>query len=446
MHAHKLLVLLGLQFLSLPLASQDGIAWETDYDAAFKKAKAENRPIMVAFIMKGESANEEIVRNHFHNKELIEQSRRFVCLIGCIGLHGEKGESPCSAFPGITCADHERVEMRARISILEASLVSAPQFVFLAPDGKTMLLRHVWALAPIELVNKLKMAHAYFDPTSAPAGFKDKRDLVTRLIDDASGENQDKRRTGLATLAKHDDPKVTEFLMKQTANGVDLQKRLEAIFYMRDRGNAKVLPLLHKLIASEDSQIRMYTAVALEGIAMVESSGPLKQAFDKEGKDRIRSHIVRALFACATDDKTRRDVVMKLLASTSQLDQILGLYQAINLKRDADLDKALLKSMNSTVTQVRVAAYFAIGSLKVEKAKDPIERKIGSERDPAKSAAQWALEQLGGPSYTGELDVASETLDQLPDNGLYEGDVDGGTNNSNKSPGGRGGGGRGGRR
>jgi hypothetical protein len=397
------------------------LAFQADWEAALKKAKAENLPILVAFILKGESANEEVVKNHFRDPEIIALSRRFVCLVACLGLHGERQDAPCPAFPGITCADHERVEGRARLELIGSPTVSCPQFIFLKPDGKTVLLRHVWMLSSQELLKKMRLALAFHDPASAPPELRDQRDLVTRLLAEADCNHLERRRSALSSLARIDDPQVVEFLIRQTGAEADGQKRLEAIFFMREHGNAKVLPCLHAILASGDAQTRIYTAVALEGIGMKESTAALTAALKKENKDRVRSHLVRALFACSDDSKLRRGTVLGLIRSTSQLDQVVGLYLAARVERDLELDKALLKALATSNTQVRCAAYFAAGALKVESAREPIQRRVQNERPPALGCALWALEQLGGSRYEGSVDPAAEIHAMLPDNCLYEG-------------------------
>src|SRR5262245_60272492 len=84
-----------------------GIAWERDYDAAVKKAEAERKPLFVAFLMRGESANEAVVRQHFRNAEIIEASRKFVCVACCPDAHGS---SACTAFPPLLCSEHVAAE------------------------------------------------------------------------------------------------------------------------------------------------------------------------------------------------------------------------------------------------------------------------------------------------------------------------------------------------
>ena len=59
------------------------------------------------------------------------------------------------------------------------------------------------------------------------------------------------------------------------------------------------------------------------------------------------------------------------------------------------LEKALLKAMKDGNSDVRTAAYHAIGTLVVKKAKTPIKKRLTVERSKTLAMAQWAYEQLG---------------------------------------------------
>ena len=69
----RILAILAASVLLLPAGSfaqaapedtqlPPGIAWQPDYGRALSVARTSNRPIMVAFLMKEEPANEEIMR------------------------------------------------------------------------------------------------------------------------------------------------------------------------------------------------------------------------------------------------------------------------------------------------------------------------------------------------------------------------------------------------
>jgi HEAT repeat protein len=289
----------------------------------------------------------------------------------------------------------------------------------------------------------MELAYAFFDPASAPKGFKKHVDHVTRLLEAADSNNQSTRRNALKTLATVDDPRITDFLVKQTLPGVGKLKKKEAIFYMRVRGNAKVLPRLHQLLKAKDNLTRIFTAVALEGIGMEESMKHLLIAYKREQKDRVRSHLLRALAGCCTDPKRLEKIVIKGIKARPMVDRVTALHIASSLDQTKKLTKALLKALNERNSQVRSAAYIAVGTMPVMEAKKPIVRKIRGERGTALASARWALEQMGGAPFDGDEDPAETVRELLPDYFLYDGSLED-PNPGRRRGGGGGGGGAGG--
>jgi len=416
-----------------PAGRPPGIAWLPDYDAALERAGAEKRPVMIAFAMKGEPANEDVARGHFKDRRIIEMSRRFVCLLACAGSFpkvegvrhdGTKGEV-CSRYGSVTSDEYNQVEMRARTDLLQSPVVSTPQFIFLMPDGQTVLLRHVWLLPVTELLDKMRLAYALFDPQSAPELVAKHTDRVDRLVEQATDRNTARRRGALQTLAMVDDPRIPRFLMEQTGRDVDQTRRLEAIFFMGERGNAKVLPCLHDLVQARDSLTRVFSAVSLERIGMRESVEVLSKVLNKARKDRVKANVLRALAACGGDVPPVRKAVMAMLKARSQLERCVALWVATGLEPDDDLKRAVMRAAQSRNTQVRCAAYHAIGALHVAEARKGLERKQSSEKGRAGECLAWALAELGGELFDGELDVPGLVEDMLPDGDLRSGDLSG---------------------
>ena len=344
--------------------------------------------------------------------------------MSCLAPHENK-DGACPVFPGIDCEDHVKVELRARLEILATNLVSCPQFVFLAPDGRSVLLRHVWMLPPGALLAKMNLAYGYFDAESASPEFRKHRSRVDDLMKEADDNNADRRRGALSTLAMLDDPRVIEFLVRQTGPRADKRKRDEAIFYMGQRGNAKALPRLHELLKAKESKIRLYTAISLAQIGMRETTGPLKAALRKENKDRVRSHLLRAFATCAADDAA---LVEKTLIATlkkgSQIDKITALHLLSALEKTAAIEKAVLAAARVTNTRVRSSAYYVLGSLEIEKGKKYLKSKLSSERGQAKEFCLAALRAFGVEVKGGDefFDGSSVIYGWLPDNKLHEGE------------------------
>jgi hypothetical protein len=434
-HLQMMVCAIGTAMMALgqgtsPPATPPGIAWQAEFETALDLAKKENKPIMVAFVMIDEPANDEIMRHHFKNPEIIAESRKFVCMVGCRGMKeaeegirvdGTKGRVSVqlgSADP----AEIERVEACARAAFVGTHSISAPQFIFLAPDGERVLLRHVWMLSEHELLRKIRLAYAFHDPASAPEDFRKQADDVTRLMAEADDNNSAKRLAALTTLAGIDDPRVTEFLIRQTGPRADKAKRLEAIQRMGARGNAKVLDCLHALLKINDNMARIHTAISLGAIGMRESAEHLEKALKKENKDRVRCHILRALSTCHESFEDMEPRLLSGLESNSQLDQVTALYlcaAALDPVPSDKLKRMILRKAQDTNTRVRCAAFYAIGTLSIQEARPLLERTASSLRGDAQACCQWAISLLGGTTYEGDVDPASLVLQGLPDTYLY---------------------------
>jgi hypothetical protein len=384
-------------------AQQPSIAWEADFDEALKKAKAGSKPIMVAFIMDEESANDEVAKEHFHDPDIVELSKNFHCLVASIGFHAAgAAEGPCSKFGMATCACHQRIQTRAQAAYLQSPEVSAPQFIFLKPDGETVLLRHVWMLPKAELAKKMRLALGFSDPAKATQAEKLAGEDVARALVEADDNNAIKRMEGLRKLATLDDPRIIEFLIKQTSEGVDEQRRLEAVDAMGTRGNAKALPVLLKLLHSRSAQIRGRVASALEQIAMAESGPALLAALNREPKDNVKASCVRALAACDPKTPAHAKAIVAMIPSGAQIERMAAIRASFGLPLDQVLKKALIAAAKDNTAQIRGAAFCALAHHKIKDAAPLIEKSIPQEKvQVVKAVAQGALAILTQDGYSG---------------------------------------------
>ena len=342
--------------LGLPAWSQtagSNIAWERNWDAALAKAKKEDRPIMVAFILPGESANDEIIARHFRDRGIIDETKNFV-VIPALGAPPPEGATAGGApFGALTAKEAFEIEREARYELLESNTVSCPQFIFLSPDAKKVLLRHVWMLPAAELRKKIQMARAFHDPNADPGFVKEHRDRVADLLKLADHNNATKREGALSTLATLDDPEIDRFLVRQTGPRADKVKRLEAIACMKRAQRASALPCLHGLLKARDSITRVHAAVAIHDIGLPESVEALTKALKKEGKERVRCHLLRALHRCGGDSPKLRKIVKALLSKSGQLDRLSALWIAAALEPGKDLARPILKAAMDRNTRVR---------------------------------------------------------------------------------------------
>jgi HEAT repeat protein len=404
MNMHRILecALLLILAVGLEPAPDPQIAWEPDFDATLKAAKEDGKPIFIAFIMDQESANDEIAKNHFHDKEIVEQSKAFHCLICSIGTHAATAKDPCTRFGVIPCSAHQNVEQRARTAFIQSSQASAPQFIFVKPDGASILVRSVWAIGPAELLKKMRLALGYNDPGKAGDDVQRQKAEVDRLIAQADDKNAVKRASALASLALLDDPRIMEFLTKQTAEGVDEPRRIEAVDAMGKKGNAKALVTLLKLLASGSAQMRNHVVIALEKLGMMEAGPAMYAALKKEQKDNVKSNLVRALAVCDPKPPEHSKMILTMIGTGAQIERISAIRAALDVPMNDPLKKALLAAAKDNSSQVRGMAFHVLAIRQVKDAIPLIEKAIPQEKNKdMKALAEGSLAMLKQTNYDG---------------------------------------------
>jgi hypothetical protein len=378
------------------------IAWEADFDATLKAAKADGRPLFIAFIMDNEPANNEIVKDHFHHKDIVELSKQFHCLICCTGVHAGTSAEPCPKFGHCTCANHQNIEMKARGLYIGSTQASAPQFIFVKPDGQTILVRSVWAIGPGELLKKMKLAIGFNDPAHAGDEIKEHKAEVDRMLALADDRNAVKRGSALASLSTMDDPRIIDFLVKQTADNVEEARRLEAIDAMGKRGNAKALPVLLKLLASASMQIRNHSVIALEKLGMMEAGPALFEGLKKESKEALKGNLARALALCDPKPPDHTKAIIAMIGAGAQIERISAIRASLDVPMTDALKKALLTAATAQTAQVRGAAYYALARRQIKEAIPIIEKAIPQEKVvQVKHIAQSSLSDLKQTPYDG---------------------------------------------
>lgn len=405
-----------------------GIDWQPNFDKALKKAKKENRPIMVAFILRGESANESICGDHFVDRELIKLSRKFVCILGYAAdvMGDNKGDTSTSdayvqSFAHrVSKKQLSKVEFEARGEYLEAGEASAPQFIFVRPDGENILLRHLWLLSASELKQKLHKALHFFDakhllPKVLADNTKIESIEINRLIKAADGKNMNTRRQAMSAVAIKDHPSVIEFLIKQTSKDVEQSRRLEAIRAMGQMGQIKYLPRLHELLRKERSfQVRTNIGEALGDIGLIESVGPLLKVLKKEKKKHLRSILIQSLVDCGGHRPEVIKFLAKVLRTGGDLDRVTILYRLADGVWNDQYEKATAKCLKSTNANVRAAAYYVIGTHKRESLKKKVKGLFSTEKAIAKNACAWSLSQFGEEIGVSAKSPSSDLSGLLP--------------------------------
>lgn len=358
------------------------IAWRSDYAAALKEAAAAKKPLFIAFVMDGEPANEIVLAEHFHDPDIVAASGDYVCLLANMSRHPE-------------------VERQARETFMNSPRVAAPQFLFVRPDGESVVLRHVWTLPAPELLKKMHRALTLLDPAKAGDADAADRKLVDGWIAAANSNNAVKRSAALVDLANTDDPRVIDFFVKQTAESVDEMKRLEAIDAMASRpANGAVLPTLHKLLASQSQRVKTRAASALEKIAAPESGAALASALKRETKDRVRAALLRALAVCDGVTPAHRKLLVAAAKASGQTERTAALRAMADLSQDKETTAAVVAGLKDASNAVRAVAYYAAAKSEDATLAPAVKKAATGEKSTdLLSLSKMAVQALSGGGF-----------------------------------------------
>jgi tetratricopeptide (TPR) repeat protein len=117
------------------------IVWQRTLDDALALARAEDRPLLLALNMDGESASDRIVVEEYRDPAFVESTRPFVCLVGTVFRHAPRDHDdagrriPCPRLGGVTCGEHIALEPLVYERYLADGERVAPRHALVLPDG-----------------------------------------------------------------------------------------------------------------------------------------------------------------------------------------------------------------------------------------------------------------------------------------------------------------------
>ncbi|MCA8970030.1 MAG: hypothetical protein KDC95_09615 [Planctomycetes bacterium] len=121
------------------------IHWQRSVDDALALARAEQRPILVALNMDGESASDRIVREQYRDPAFVAMSRHYVCVVASLFRHNPRDYDdqgrriPCPRLGSCTCGEHIALEPLTYDRFLADGERVAPRHAVIAPDGSKLL-------------------------------------------------------------------------------------------------------------------------------------------------------------------------------------------------------------------------------------------------------------------------------------------------------------------
>lgn len=304
--------------------ADESIRWVPELPAAFARAKAEGKILMICVNAKhvtGGSREEPAAKGLrevvYEDPRVVERSHAFVCvLLTAEGTADDYGELRALGIDGV---------------------IVSPQHLFVDPEGTTILYRkEFWSYGQGEpavaaLLGMMDKAEAKWkgrDPDAPPPEADDAApppdgeervawiaDLVRQVVERGGRD----RARALERLVKADGDgdctgPLLALLPEHKKDAVLLEAVLRALG--RDGLEAAALPIADFLDHKVDS-VRANAAVSLEYIGSHDRKvvAALRKASDREKEAAIANHVFRALGRCGAGDAKVRALLLKKAAS-----------------------------------------------------------------------------------------------------------------------------------
>jgi HEAT repeat protein len=360
------------------------ISWETDFDAALERAATDKKPLFVAFLMDNEPANDQTIKEHYTDAEIIDLTNRFVCLVCCIGEHKSE-DGGCSKFPGITCAQHNAIEKKARARWLVGDDVCCPQHVFCNSKGE-VVMRRVYLIPKDTLAKCLAMTLQATGGNTAglrPGTLVDEEKMkVDGWIKDLDCNNLEVREEALRGLGSADDARALPAVLRQCDASRDDATRMAAIGALARKGHYEAVKPLTAMLKDKSAPILIRVAQSLDTIQMPESVPDLLAAAKKEKRDRVLGVMLRAAARSQGSNDEVRDLCLRTLKSASA--QLKGHVMVAlgHLDTDKKVVDAMLPLMENRNQNTRGLATWVLGGQRTPESTKALTELQRTEKTP----------------------------------------------------------------
>ncbi len=415
--------MIGTWVLGLALAA-NGVAWETNLEAAFAQAKERNVPVLICFNMDNESANDALV-SVYRDPEFGTKSGDCVCLIASAFSHPDaKADASCPRFDGVTCEQHKTIEKAARKAFIGSDEVVAPQHILVAPD-RHVLIRRAYSIDKSGLLKLITMATSALhtgktvevDHGASPTGDDPQLPTVSashiaELIDAAKDHNAERRKPAIQELGRIDDLRARDALLALLDPKTMDDTRCDAIDALATKGNYDaLLPIAARL--KDSNTIVVQRAIA--GLGRLELPAGVKPLLDLSKKklvSMIACEIPSAMVDCDRDSPEATAFIKKACSNKDDAIVIGGLRALAKLDSDADSRKILGQKLADSSSSVRGMAVWVIGTNCERSFEDKL--KALAEKETNLDVRTCILAALRNLSSTAEKPYDAELDNLLP--------------------------------
>lgn len=384
----------------------DLVAWEENYKQAFEHAAQLKVPVLVCLNMDHEWANDELANKIYLDPKFVAEASKVVCLMGSKFDHEKTAEGMCARFKTITCADHKQVEIEARKQFVGGSVAIAPQHILATAKGE-VILRKAYFCDLEELLQMMQEAQSV--QTGSAADIKKRVDANTEkkmkeLREKAKTRDMMQQFEILSEVEKLGQ-RAALVLFTEIASDKKYpeEMRKHAIQRLGRKGDYEALDTLLKLLKSDDTDIVMAAAGALEVTELPQATEPLLKLMKHKPSDAMRCTLLRALGACGGDESEVRALLAQATRDSNTYVRCcaaLGLGYVVEGKKELDktdreVVDQLIKVLGDGQWTVRGAAVYAIGYARLVECKPQLEKIMqGDGSNDVRDCAQAAIKNL----------------------------------------------------
>ena len=441
---HSMLVLLTVA-VSLVQGQSKGIDWKTSLDEALALAAKENKPILVAFNMDRERANDRMAREHYKDPAVLAIAGKYICLIASKFRHAEELDGICPRFGTVTCTQHISGEIAARKKYLKTVNVESPQHLILRPDG-TLFRKKVWFMSTEQLADLLSKAHRDLFPDQYTGDVKGGQIPVEEEPEeepeeeDAEEDAEDEpvpvtpKEIRDSILKKRDIWEIKklarELMKKEAPLKQEADEILDDLLSNKEyqvevtcglllahgfRGNKKAVKKVAKFLSHKEEKIRSHAAVALEDIADQSAYTAVRKQLKREKEDNVTKNLVRAFGVVGNQKRGSVETVLELTKARSSVVARNAIVALSNFKRSSKAEKELISiafksgfggrggrrgggraGFGASLRKVGAALY-SLGELESKKARKEIAKRLERERvEQIAEFYQGVLDRIDG--------------------------------------------------
>ena len=401
-------LLASLLLLAPVLSAQ--IHWETNYEKAIEKSKSQKSLLFIAINMEGERANEEALKVHYKDRQILKLSKLCVNLFAAANPGGKSGKR----ISGVSYEQAAQIEMRVREKFLGIGPdqdVVAPQHLFVSPEGKVLLSvsyritvgelewMFVTALKKLDpsfewpetgrmrAPKRLKMG---YEAPKAPATQVPSKEEIDKIIKDlrkgrgAFKHNMDK----IALILRSDDKAAIQFAGSTLKSRWVGDGRRVSILEQIGKVSPKAWYVIVKdYVDSKNDKVRDAAIVAARKLAEKKLATSLKKQLSKEKDSRIKGHLLRALAACSPKDETAIRAIARALKGNDEELRIQAVAALALLEKRKAVHDYLSKALSDASGQVRSTAAYAIGVRREKELRQALEAVLATEQEAG--AKKW---------------------------------------------------------